>query len=58
MKGSEFVFDYIHLLYHKCHKINPNHGGPYIDSAEWIKSKKNSNKSYQEKNIINAFNTL
>ena len=40
MKGSEFVFDYIHLLYHKCHKINPNHGGPYIDSAEWIKSKK------------------
>ena len=40
MKGSEFVFDYIHLLYHKCHKLNPNHGGPYIDSAEWIKSKK------------------
>ena len=20
MKGSEFVFDYIHLLYYKCHK--------------------------------------
>ena len=27
MKGSEFVFDYVHLLYNKCHKINPNHGG-------------------------------
>ena len=27
MKGSEFV----HLLYHKCHKINPNFGGSYID---------------------------
>ena len=24
MKSSEFVFNYAHLLYHKCHKINPN----------------------------------
>ena len=24
MNGSEFVFDYVHLLYYKCHKINPN----------------------------------
>ena len=24
MKASEFVFDYVHLLYYKCHKINPN----------------------------------
>ena len=21
MKGSDFVFDYVYLLYHKCHKI-------------------------------------
>ena len=27
MKGSEFVFDYVQLLYYKCHKINPNSGG-------------------------------
>ena len=27
MKGSEFVFDYVCLLYYKCHKVNPNHGG-------------------------------
>ena len=20
MKGSDFVFDYVHLLYYKCHK--------------------------------------
>ena len=26
MKGSEFVFDYVQLLYFKCHKINPNYG--------------------------------
>ena len=34
MKGSEFVFDYVHLMYHKCHKINLNHGGSYIDSPD------------------------
>ena len=39
MKGSEFVFDYVHLLYYKCHKINLNRGGSYIDSPDWIKNK-------------------
>ena len=34
MKSSESVFDNVHLLYYKCHKINSNHGGSYID---WIK---------------------
>ena len=24
IKGSEFAFDYVQLLYYKCHKINPN----------------------------------
>ena len=23
MKGSEFVFDYVHLLYYKCHTKTP-----------------------------------
>ena len=32
MEGSEFVFDCVHLLYYKCHKISPNRGGSYIDS--------------------------
>ena len=40
MKCSEFVFDYVHLLYHKCHKINLNPGGSYIVSPNWIKDKK------------------
>ena len=47
MKGSEFVFDYVHLLYYKCHEINLNCGGSYIDSPDWIKNKKNNNKSYE-----------
>ena len=32
MRGSEFVFDYVRLLYYKCHKIYLNCGGPYVDS--------------------------
>ena len=40
MKGSEFIFDYVQLLYHKCHKINPNRGGLYMDLPDWIKNKK------------------
>ena len=26
-KGSEFVFNYVHLLYYKCHEIYPDRGG-------------------------------
>ena len=40
MKSSEFVFDYVHLLYYRCHKINANRGGSYIDYPDWIKYKK------------------
>ena len=40
MRGSAFVFGYVHLLHCKCHKINPNRGGSYIDSPDWRKNKK------------------
>ena len=40
MKGSEFVVDYVQLLYHKCHKINPDRGRSYIDYPDWMKNKK------------------
>ena len=40
MTGSEFIFDYVQLLYYKCHKINLKHGGSYTDSPYWIKNKK------------------
>ena len=36
MKGSEFVFDYVQLLYYKFHKLNLNCGGSNIDSPNWI----------------------
>ena len=40
IKGSGFFFNYVHLLYYKCHKTNPNYDGSYIDSPDWIKTKK------------------
>ena len=40
LKGSEFGFDYVQLLYYKCHKLNHNCGGSYINSPEWVKNKK------------------
>ena len=40
MQDNEFVFDYVHLLYYKCHKINPNCGGSFRDFSDWIKNKK------------------
>ena len=40
MRASEFFFHYVCLLFYKCHKINLNHGGSYVDSPDWIKNKK------------------
>ena len=39
MDVSDFVFHYVYLLYYKCHKINPNRSGSYIDSFDQIKNK-------------------
>ena len=40
MRGNNFITGYAYLLYYKCHKINPNHGGSCMDSTDWIKNKK------------------
>ena len=40
MKGSDFIFDSVQLSYYKCHKINFNPGGSYVDSSDWRKKKK------------------
>ena len=54
MRGSDFIFDCIHLLYCKCHKINPNHGRSYKrsykDSPVWIKNKKATINSIKKSN--------
>ena len=40
IKGSDFIFDCVNLLYYKCHKIDPNCGGSYRNSSACIKNKK------------------
>ena len=42
MKGSEFEFDGVNLLYYDFNKIGLNRGGSYIDSPEWIKNKRST----------------
>ena len=50
MRSSDFIFDCVHLLYYKCHKINSNRSELYIDSPDWIKkTKKNYNNSINKK---------
>ena len=40
LKGIDFLFDYIHGLFHGFHRISPNCGGCYINSPKWLKNKK------------------
>ena len=40
MRGSDFIFVSVQLMYYKCHKVNLRDGGSYIDSPDWIKKKK------------------
>ena len=45
MKGSDFALDWAHSFYYKYKKTSPSCGGPYIDSQEWMKIKKNKKDS-------------
>ena len=40
MRGSNFTFERVNLLYYHLHKISLNRGGSYIDSPEWLKNKR------------------
>ena len=42
MKGSDFIFDSVQLMYYKCHKVSFKRGGLYIDSPDWTKRKKST----------------
>ena len=54
MRGSEFIFDSVDLLYYNLQKINLNRkGSSYIDSPKWLKNKKAT--TYPKNNEINFF---
>ena len=54
MKGSDFIFNLVELLYYKFHKVSFSCGGCHIDSPDWIKKKK---ATINPKNTDNLFNT-
>ena len=56
MKTNEFIFDCDHLLDYKFHKKYLNCIGSYIDSSDWIKSKKATINPVNDDD--NVFNTL
>ena len=45
IRGSDFIFDSVQLMYYKCHRVHFKHGVSYIDSPDWIKKKKSNIKS-------------
>ena len=32
IRGTDFMSNYVHLIYYKCHKINRNRGVSYRDA--------------------------
>ena len=40
MRGSEFVYDSVDVLYYNLHKVSLSRDGSYIDSPKWLKNKK------------------
>ena len=40
MRGSEFVYDSIDILYYNLNKVSLSRGGSYIDSPKCLKNKK------------------
>ena len=50
MRGGEFLLNYVHSLYYKRHKINPNRSRPCIESSsDWITNKKATKTSINKK---------
>ena len=42
MRGGDFIYDSVQLIYCTCHRIKFKRGGSYIDSSDWIKKKKST----------------
>ena len=36
IRGSEFVYDSVDVLYYNLNKVSSSRGGSYIDSPKWL----------------------
>ena len=50
MRGNDFIFDSVQLMYYKCHKVNFRLSSSCIDSPDWIIRKKKKNATISPKN--------
>ena len=55
MRGSDFSFDCVHLLYYKWHEISFKRGESYIDFPHWRKKTKKQQYIVSIKKIMNVF---
>ena len=51
-RDSQFIFNYVQLLYYKCHTMNLNCGRSYIDSPDWIKNKNETIKPLNKLSLL------
>ena len=49
IKGSEFIFDGVNALYYDLNTVSLSRGRSYIDSPEWLKNKKTTINTQNEK---------
>ena len=54
MRGSDFIFDSVQMMYYKCHKVNFRRGSSYIDSPDWIKKKRATINPENKDDIFNT----
>ena len=40
MRGSEFFYDNVDVLYYNINKVSLSRGGSYIDFPKWLKNKR------------------
>ena len=40
MRGKDFTFDSVHVMYFKCHKVNFRRGGSHFDFPDWVRKKR------------------
>ena len=45
LRGSEFVYDSVDVLYYDLNKVSLSRGGSYIDSPQIVKKQRSNNKS-------------
>ena len=49
MRGSEFVYDSVDVLYYNLNKVSLSWDGSYIDSPKWVKTKRSRINSQNKK---------